>query len=256
MASAASETVASAASESASIRVDVFADVICPWCFIGSKRLADGIAMFIADPGPAGAVPVEVHWHPFEPNPDMPAAGKDRREFRSVRFGSWEQSQRMDTQAATAGAEDGLTFRYDLVERTPNTRAAHRLVWLAQQWGLGGEMLTALMAAYFTQGRDIGDHAVLVDLASEVGLATDFATQAVAGHGDHGAAAASAVIADLDRARDLGITGVPHYRFADTHTLPPGAQPAEAIARVLRVVRQNQHEKQVAQPTSSTPPQR
>lgn len=230
----------------ASIAVDVFSDVICPWCYIGSRRLAEAIALFTADAGPAGAVPVQVRWHPFELNPDMPVAGRDRREYRSAKFGSWAHSQQLDAQVAAAGRQDGLQFRHELMARTPNTRAAHRLIWTAQQDGLGQQMVEALFAGYFTQGRDVGDPAVLVELAAKVGLAATAATQAIQASGSAGELTEAGVVAGLARGRALRISGVPFYVFGDAYTLPPGAQPAETIAQVLRVVRQDQHQQQQA----------
>lgn len=231
-------------STAAPITVDVFSDVICPWCYVGSRRLADGIALFTADVGPAGAVPVDVRWHPFELNPGMPLAGRDRREYRTAKFGSWAYSQQLDAQVAAAGREDGLQFRHELMARTPNTRPAHRLVWLAQQHGLGQQMVEALFAGYFNQGRDVGDPAVLVELAAEVGLTGDAATRAIAGISRDGDLAEAGVVAGIARGRSRRISGVPFYVFGDAYTLPPGAQPADAIAQVLRVVRQDQHEQQ------------
>lgn len=240
----------------ASIAVDVFSDVICPWCYVGSRRLAEGIALFNADAGQAAAVPVQIRWHPFELNPDMSVAGRDRREYRSAKFGSWTYSQQLDAQVAAAGRQDGLEFRHELMARTPNTRAAHRLVWTAQQRGLGQQMVEALFAGYFTQGRDVGDPAVLVELAAEVGLAGAAATQAIEGSGTAGSLAEAGVADGLARGRALRISGVPFYVFGDAYTLPPGAQPAETIAQVLRVVRQDQHEKEQAagQPVATQPP--
>lgn len=207
-----------------------------------------GLELFTADPGPAGAVPVRVRWHPFELNPDMPTGGADLREYRSAKFGSWARSQQLDIQVAAAGAEDGLEFRHELMQRTPNTRAAHRLVWLAQQRGRGQQMVDALFASYFNQGRDAGDPVVLADLAERVGLSAVEAAQAVAGSGTAGAQAEAGVAAAVARGRALRISGVPFFVFGDDYALPPGAQPAEAIAQVLRVVRRDQHRRQAAAP--------
>lgn len=230
------------------ITVEVFSDVICPWCWVGSRRLTEGIALFTADPGPAGPAPVHVRWLPFQLNPDMPVAGMDRREYRSAKFGSWAHSKSLDAQVAAAGARDGLEFRHELMTRTPNTRAAHRLVWATQELGLGQVMVDRLFAGYFTQGRDIGDPDVLAGLGTEAGLTRTAATEAAAGAGAFGQQAETGVTAGLARGRALGITGVPFTLFAGRYALPPGAPPAEAVARVLRAVRQedqqNQHHQQ------------
>lgn len=239
----------------APITVNVFSDVICPWCYIGSRRLDEGIALFTADGGQAGPVPVQVRLNPFELNPDMPLAGRDRREYRSAKFGSWAYSQQLDAQVAAAGAQDGLRFRHDLMQRTPNTRAAHRLIWLAQQHDGGQQMAAALFDGYFTRGLDAGDPAVLTELAEQVGLpaaTTEQAVrQAIAGTGTAGEQAEAGVEQGIARGRQLRISGVPFYLFGDAYTLPPGAQPAEAIAQVLRVVRQDQHDQQTAHATGT-----
>ncbi len=223
------------------ITVEVFSDLVCPWCYVASRRLADAVAMFSADGGPAGPVPVRVVWSPFELNPDMPADGLDRRAYRSAKFGTWRRSQELDAQVATVGAEDGLRFRHDLIARTPNTRAAHRLVWQAQQLGYGPQMVEALFAGYFTAGRDIGNRQVLTHMATQVGMSELVALETVTGRGPAGERAERGVAAGVARARALGVAGVPFYVFGDAYKLPAGAHPADAMAQVLRVVRQDQH---------------
>jgi predicted DsbA family dithiol-disulfide isomerase len=227
--------------DAAPVTVDVHSDVICPWCYIGSRRLTAAVARFSADGGPSGAVPVHVRWHAFELNPDMPVPGRDRREYRSAKFGSWRRSQQLDAQVTAVGAEEGLELRHDLMTRTPNTRAAHRLIWLAQQRGLGAQMVERLFAGYFTRGLDVGDPSVLVDLAGAVGLPGDDAAGAVRAAGPLGERAEAGVAAAVRRGRELRITSVPFSVFGEAYTLPPGAQPADVIAQVLRVVRQDQH---------------
>lgn len=235
------------------VTVEVFSDVICPWCYIGSRRLADGIAHFTAEPGPAGPAPVEVIWHPFELNPDMPANGKDRREYRSAKFGSWAHSHELDEQVALAGRSEGLDFRHDLMARTPNTRAAHRLIWHAQQLGLGPRMAERLFTAYFTEGLDVGDKTVLAELAVDVGVPAGDAAAVITGTGPLGHKAEDAVTAGIARGRAVRVSGVPFFVFGGAYTLPAGAQPAETIAQVLRVVRQDQHQQQLAAAAAASP---
>lgn len=225
----------------AAITVEVFSDLICPWCYVASRRLADAVALFGADGGPAGPVPVRVVWSPFELNPDMPAEGLDRRAYRLAKFGTWQRSQQLDAHVAAVGAQDGLRFRHDLIARTPNTRAAHRLVWQAQQLGYGPQMVQALFAGYFTFGRDIGDRQVLTQMATRVGLSEQVALETVTEGGLAGERAEQGVVAGVARARALGVSGVPFYVFGDAYKLPAGAHPADAMAQVLRVVRQDQH---------------
>lgn len=232
------------------ITVEVFSDLICPWCYVASRRLTDAVALFGADGGPAGSVPVTVRWSPFELNPHMPVAGLDRRHYRSAKFGSWQRSQELDAQVATVGAAEGLQFRHELIQRTPNTRAAHRLVWQAQQHGLGAHLVEELFAGYFTGGRDIGDPQVLTRMAVRVGIDEQVALDTVTGRGSAGERAEEGVVAGLARARALRISGVPFYVFGDAYKLPAGAHPADAMAQVLRVVRQDQHAEQHPAPAT------
>src|SRR5580704_15734594 len=114
-------------------------------------------------------VKASVTWRPFELNPGMPKAGLDRRAYRSAKFGSWQRSQALDAQVAAAGRSDGLAFNHDKMERTPNTNDAHRLIWLAGQQGKHDAVVEGLFAAYFNEGRDVGDQAVLADVGASAG---------------------------------------------------------------------------------------
>jgi len=213
----------------AAIRVEVFSDIICPWCYIGARRLTGAVEQFSGAHGRA----VDVVWRPFELNPDMPVAGLDRRAYRSARFGSWARSQQLDHGVAEAGATEGLVFRHDLMLRTPNTRAAHRLVALSQQHGCGSAMVEGLFAAYFTRGQDVGDPAVLLALAGQVGLAPADDADAVAGSGELGRRTEADVATGLRRAGQLGISGVPFHLIGGRYGVS-GAQPASLLAQVLR----------------------
>lgn len=220
--------------------VEVFSDLICPWCYIGSRRLEAAVAKLEADGGLPDGRQVQVVWQPFELNPDMPVEGRDRKEYRSAKFGSWARSQQLDAQVAEAGAAEGLAFHHELMQRTPNTRAGHRLVWLAQERGLGQQMVDRLFAAYFTDGRDIGCPEVLTALAVDVGVDSVEAGAVTAGTGRTGAAAEPAVTAHLERAHALRISSVPFYVLGNRYGLT-GAQPAEAFLRTLRRVDDELH---------------
>ena len=109
------------------ITVDVISDVICPWCYIGKRRLEKAITAL------DGKHEVRVHWLPFQLNPDMPREGVSRKEYRIKKFGSWERSQELDAKLIAVGEIEGIHFAFDRMERTPNTLDAHRLIWLADQ---------------------------------------------------------------------------------------------------------------------------
>src|SRR5690242_1068364 len=145
-----------------SLAVDVISDVICPWCYIGKRRLEKAVASL--------GVPVKVRWLPFQLNPTMPKEGISRREYRTRKFGSWERSLELDAQVAAAGAAEGIHFAFDRIERTPNTLDAHRLIWLADKEGVQDAVVEALFRAYFTNGRDISNRQALIDVVAEAGL--------------------------------------------------------------------------------------
>src|SRR2546421_6598628 len=146
------------------LEISVISDVICPWCFIGKRRLEKAVATV------EGQHEVRVRWLPFQLNPQMPKEGISRRVYRTRKFGSWERSLELDAQVAAAGAREGIHFAFDRMERTPNTLDAHRLIWLAQKEGVQDAVVEALFRAYFTEGRDISRAAVLLDVVAEAGL--------------------------------------------------------------------------------------
>ncbi len=140
-------------------------DAICPWCYIGKRQLERALAI-LADEG----LNFQVHWNPFQLNPDMPKEGRDRAAYRAWKFGSAEKAAALDQRITEAAAAVGLAFRTDLMTRTPNTIDAHRLIWFAGQNGDQDAAMEAVFKAYFIDGRDIGDHGVLADCAAEAGL--------------------------------------------------------------------------------------
>src|SRR3954452_12747741 len=146
------------------LTVDVISDVICPWCYIGKRRLGKAVAAL------AGREPVRVRWHPFQLNPHMPREGVSRKEYRTAKFGSWERSLALDAQVAEAGRGEGILFDYARVMRTPNTLDAHRLIGLADTEGVQDAVVEVVFRAYFTEGRDISRTGVLLDVVAEAGL--------------------------------------------------------------------------------------
>jgi predicted DsbA family dithiol-disulfide isomerase len=204
------------------LAVEVVSDTICPWCFVGKRRMEQASKLLGDELHP------DVRWRPFQLNPTMPKAGLDRRTYRTAKFGSWEHSQALDAQVAAVGREVGITFRHDLMACTPNTFNAHRLIWLAGQEGKQDEIVEALFRAYFTEGRDIGDHSVLADLAAEAGLPRERASDFL--RSDHGSAE---VTGEEAQARRLGISGVPTILVGGA-PLFSGALRAEIMAAKLR----------------------
>ena len=223
-----------AAAAAALSRIDVVSDAICPWCWIGKRHLEGALAR-LADEGER----FEVRWRPFQLNPDMPPGGVERAAYRAAKFGSAERSRELDAQVAAAGAAAGLEFRFDRQGRTPNTVDAHRLIRRAGETGGEGRqdaLVEALFRAYFQDGRDIGDAAVLAAVASEAGLEGAAAFLASGG--------GEAEVREEDAGfRRLGISGVPSFALAG-HVLFSGAVPAERMAeafrRALAILREQQ----------------
>ena len=150
-----------------SLNIEIYSDLICPWCFIGRRRLEAGIKLLSASEPPS------ILWRAFELNPEMPKAGLERKAYRSAKFGSWERSQSMDREVAATGKTLGLQFNYDRVLVTPNTFAGHRLLWWAKDKGLQDMLADALFRAYFTEGLDIGKNEVLAKVAADAGLSEE-----------------------------------------------------------------------------------
>src|SRR5260221_9947764 len=187
-----------ASSAKATLAIEVISDAICPWCWVAKRRLDRALEALAPD------ITASVTWRPFELNPEMPKTGVDRRAYRSAKFGSWQRSQVLDAQVAAAGRSDGLVFNHDKMERTPNTIDAHRLIWLAGQQGKQHDVVEGLFAAYFNEGRDIGDPAVLADIGASAGLDRTRILAMLAS--DEGQAE---VRSELQRAVNLRVSGVP-----------------------------------------------
>jgi len=204
------------------LAIEVISDAICPWCWVAKRRLDRAIAAISPD------VTASVTWRPFELNPEMPKAGVDRRAYRSAKFGSWQHSQALDTQVAAAGRSDGLVFNHDKMERTPNTVDAHRLIWLAGQQGKQDVVVEGLFAAYFNEGRDVGDPNVLVDVGASAGLNRAKVLAMLAS--DEGQAQ---VRSELQRAVNLRVSGVPTV-LVDGVPLFSGAIRADLMEAALR----------------------
>ena len=203
--------------------VDVISDVICPWCFIGKRRLEKAIAAL------EGQHDVRVRWHPFQLNPTMPKEGISRREYRIEKFGSWERSQELDAKVIAVGKTEGIQFAFDKSERTPNTVDAHRLVWLADQHGCQDAVVEALFVGYFTEGRDISNRTTLIDVVVEAGLERQVVEAML--NSDEG-------IAVIEEAGELsrrhGVSGVPFFTITTEITLS-GAQQPDTFLEAFRL---------------------
>lgn len=201
----------------AGLSIEVYSDVVCPWCYIGKRRLERALDM-----APEGHS-AQVIWRPFQLNPTMPQAGLDRRVYLEAKFGGPGAMKAIQDRVAAAGTSAGLDFAFDRMERTPNTLNAHRLIWFARQEGRQDDVVEALFYGYFTEGLDIGRVDTLVSIAIEAGLDGDQVTRRL--QGEEGI---DAVRREEARGHQLGIRGVPYFILNGTNTVS-GAQPVETF---------------------------
>jgi predicted DsbA family dithiol-disulfide isomerase len=206
------------------VTVDVTSDVICPWCYIGKRRLEKAVTAL------ARREDVRVRWHPFELNPWMPREGMNRKEYRAAKFGSWDRSLALDAQVTEVGRAEGLSFAFDKVERTPNTLDSHRLILLAEQENVQDAVVEALFWAYFTEGRDIGHTPTLLDVVAGAGL--DRGRAEVLLSGDEGIEA----IRQFEReAQASDVQGVPLFLINKQIALSGAQDPSVFLAAFERV---------------------
>lgn len=202
------------------MRIDVFSDVVCPWCYIGKRHLESALQQ--AEIGDA-----DTHWHAFQLNPDLPSEGRDRHEYMREKFGDDVTAEHLHGRVEEAGKDAGIEFRFDRITRSPNTFNAHRLIQFAQQHSLGSEAAETLFRGYFLEGRDLGDMTTLTELGSQIGLPGNL-RQFLTGD-----AQSEAVRADLGTAREIGIGGVPFFILENRYTLS-GAQPIATFVQALK----------------------
>ncbi len=212
------------------LTIDVVSDVVCPWCYIGKRRLEEALALLRAtEPD----LPVEVRWHPFQLNPDLPAEGADRRQYLERKFGGPARAKEIYARVEAAGATVGIPFAFDAIERQPNTLLAHRLIAWAQTRpeGDADALVESLFKAYFIDGQYLGDRDVLAARAVAAGFDPDDT------HAFLESSAMADTVAGADRrAREMGVTGVPFFIF-DGKTAVSGAQEPATLIEAIRQAR-------------------
>lgn len=207
------------------MRLDVFSDPICPWCFIGKRRLERALAL---RPG----LGIDVHWRSFQLNPEMPTEGMDRQLYLELKFGGPAAAQRIYDNIAEAGIGEGIQFDFEAILRTPNTIMAHRLIRRADAEGLQGSLVEILFQRYFLEGQNIGEPKVLMEAAAASGLATD-SLEAFLESDEEG----EAVRHEDALARRTGIQGVPTFIFANRYALS-GAHEPEVLLQMVELAQQ------------------
>lgn len=203
------------------IKIDVVSDVVCPWCYIGKRRLEKAIAQ-VAD-----QVDVELEYHPFELNPDMPLEGRNQKEYLTKKFGSEAKYQQIVDHVTEVAAQEGLKFDFEKQVVSPNTRDAHRLIWFAKKHGKQIEMKEALMKAYFEQGIDLTKMENLISIATQAGIDPEKIKSFLSST----EGMVEVTTSEMQNAQ-RGISGVPFYIINNQYGVS-GAQPSEVFARAL-----------------------
>jgi predicted DsbA family dithiol-disulfide isomerase len=203
------------------LTIAVFSDVICPWCYVGKRRLDRALDQL------GLRATTSVQWLPFELNPDIPQEGIERAQYRARKFGA-ERGAELDRQMRTTGQEEGIEFAFNRMLRTPNTRRAHMLTAFATQLGRGDQLVTRLFGAYFEDAQDIGDPEILIELATEVGIERQDARKALDSN-----ELRRQVVATEQRASEIGIQGVPFFVVNELWAIS-GAQSSEQWVQGLR----------------------
>jgi len=205
------------------LTIDIVSDVVCPWCYIGKRRIEDALKL-------APEVPVDIHWRPFFLNPWVPREGIGRDDYLTTKFGSVEAYKGIAGRVVAAAEQEGLSYRPDLVKRQPNTIDCHRLIHWAGQIGKAAKMKQRLMELYFRDGGDLTDVDVLIQAAADCGLAPETVRRMLATDED-----VALISGQAEEAAAKGISGVPTYVFAQKYAVS-GAQDPQMLARAIRQI--------------------
>ena len=205
------------------VSIDIVSDVVCPWCYLGKARLEQALAMT------AGQADVSITWRPYRLNPDIPAEGVDHQAWLASKFGGKANVDRAHAQIAQYGKEAGIEYDFDAIKVGPNTLDAHRLLYWALQHGrdVQNKVADMLFKANFKEGRNVGDHKVLVEIAREAGMDTDVIAKLLDSDADE-----DTVINDIETAQKMGVSGVPFF-ILDGKYAVSGAQMPETLAGAI-----------------------
>jgi predicted DsbA family dithiol-disulfide isomerase len=203
-----------------SIQLDIYSDVICPWCYVGKARLDEALKSLDSK------LNVQTSWKPFELNPNMPTEGADRKEYMAKKFGSSDMSA-MHNRLSTAGAENGVKFNFAAMTRVPNTFKAHRLIWFAGTQGKQHALSEILFRKYFYDGADIGDTEVLVSTAEEAGLSAQSTRDFL-----NSEAGIDEVRKEEKEGRLMGISAVPTF-ILNGEIIASGAIPPQELVGLI-----------------------
>jgi predicted DsbA family dithiol-disulfide isomerase len=198
------------------LRIDIYSDIVCPWCFIGKRRLERALDA-------REETSVAINWHPFQLNADMPVSGMSMERYLVAKFGSPERAENVYATISRAGHSERIGFNFEAITRMPNTIQGHRLIRFAGQHGRDSAVVEALFQAFFIDGEDIGADETLTRIAARCGLEARDVAHYLAGAEDH-----DAVCAEDLRARRMGIKAVPSFIINGAYAIS-GAQEPEAF---------------------------
>ncbi len=211
--------------ERQTIRIDVVSDVVCPWCYLGQKRLEAAIAA-------APDVDVAVTWRPFQLDPTIPSQGMDRKAYMRAKFGDDGRLRDAHARLQALGSAVGIDYAFDAIQVSPNTLDAHRVIRWAREAGpeVQDRLVRRLFALYFEHGANIGDHGVLADAAADAGVDRAIVESRLLGDADRDSVAEEAAAASR-----MGITGVPCFLFEGKYAVA-GAQETATLADAIRQI--------------------
>jgi predicted DsbA family dithiol-disulfide isomerase len=204
------------------IKIAVVSDVVCPWCYIGKRRLEQAVSDL------SGQFNFEIAYYPYELNPDMPASGRDQKEYLSNKFGGDDEYERLTGHVTQVALNDGLVFNYDKQNVSPNTRNAHRLILKSKEFGKEIALVEALFKSYFTDGADLSKNENLADIAASVGMDREIALKFLQGE----AGTTEVIIAEKELQK-MGVRAVPFYIINDKYGVS-GAQASETFKEAFQ----------------------
>lgn len=204
------------------LHIEVYSDVVCPWCYVGKRRLERALTEF------GGAA--RIAWRPFQLNPTMPKDGMDRTAYLEAKFGSLDSFRQLEEHVLAAGASERIAFAFEKIARAPNTFLAHRLIWLAEREGCQDAVVDSLFRGYFEKGADIGSIPTLVRLAARAGLNEEIVERYLQSDED-----TAEVKAEEAAGHKLGIRGVPYFIVNGTYAIS-GAQPSGRFVETLKQI--------------------
>ena len=202
------------------MQIDIVSDTVCPWCFVGKRKLELALSQ-------RPNIPFDIHWRAYRLDPDVPRGGVDRKAYMKAKFGDSPRTSAMSDAIKAAGESVHIAFAFDRIEKRPDTIDSHRLIRWAATSGKQNDVVERLFKAYFEEGRDIGDPAVLIDVAGETGMDADLVKDLLAKDADR------ALVEQEDAlAHRMGISGVPTFIFANKYLIS-GAHDADKLVKVI-----------------------